>query len=603
MPVFPSPIRILALLLVLSFSCARPVAAQQSAEPSSPPNAADQFRFRVNVNRVVVDVVVTDSNGKPVGGLTQKDFSLFEDGQPQNILSFDVHSLDTNPDYSRKLPPMPANTFVNIAPEPERGPLYVLLLDLVNTEQSDQPYARQQLLKFVQSKPQGTRFAVFVRSDGLHLVQGFTADRDQLYRTLDPAHSLPHVPRIFLLGGNYGHNDALMTTSVFRDIAVYLDGLPGRKNIIWISGLFPLDLFPHQDDRPDMRTDAQETLDALARSESAIYPVDVTGVQAFPAGRLTGATTGAGPASGPPGLTVSDAHTLSSQMGTAGMGTSLSENNTVQDVIANMTGGRAFYSRNDLGNVLEEATEAGSTYYTLTYSPSHTNFDGRMRKIQVVLSEKGDRLEYRRGYLATGPQSPILPDRYQERRNADTANLRPIGDSLSAYMQHGAPIARQVYFQVHVRALHSAQLATPQQMANLVDQPTYFQFRQRKRPNRPLAPIKLQPYLIEYQIIGRIPKFEVAAGVYDEESRLLNGDVEEASSANPGPSDMHSDFTYFRVQQRIDVPPGAVSLRLAVRDVSTDRMGTMEIPLPLVPEPVPATLSDSQSGSSPRQKP
>ena len=82
---------------------------------------------------------------------------------------------------------------------------------------------------------------------------------------------------------------------------------------------------------------------------------------------------------------------------------------------------------------------------------------------------------------------------------------------------------------------------------------------------------------------------EVAAGAYDDEGRLLNGDVEEASSASSAPSppasDAQSNFTYFRVQQKIDVPVGTTSLRFGVRDLSTDRMGTMEIPLPLAPEP------------------
>ena len=185
---------------------------------------------------------MSDSNGKPVHGLTQKDFSIDEDGKPQTVVSFDAHSFGVKPDYFTNLPPLPPSTFVNIATEPEKGPLHVLLLDLVNTEQSDQPYARQQLLKFINDKPEGTRFAVFMLTDGLHLVQGFTLCKAQLSRSLDPEHPGLHVPRLFLLGANYGRNDAMTSGSVFKAIAFYLDGLPGRKNIIWLSGQFPLDL-------------------------------------------------------------------------------------------------------------------------------------------------------------------------------------------------------------------------------------------------------------------------------------------------------------------------------------------------------------------------
>jgi len=569
----------IVLAFGLALLTANPISAQRPQSPPRPlqSNPGTSFKFQVDVNRVIVDVVVTDSSSKPVRGLTQKDFSIYEDGEPQNVLSFDVHSLDSNPTYFAKLPPMPPNTFVNIATEPERGPLYVLLLDLVNTAPDDQMYARQQLLKFIESKPQGTRFAVFVVSDGLHLVQGFTADRTRLYATLDTSHSIPHVPRVFLLGCNNGVDDPVTTVSVFKAIALYLEGLPGRKNIIWVSGLFPLDLFPHDNGQLDTSQEARETLDAITRSDSSIYPVDVTGARVLSPGALQG------PAGFPD----------------CPVNMSVSTNYMIEDVVAEKTGGRAFYSRNDLKDMLEEATEAGSEYYTLTYSPSNRKFDGKTHAIRVELDKKGYHLEYRRAYLATGPQSPILPARYEDRKADESAKLRPIGDSLSAYMQHGAPTAREVYFRAHVRASDSPHLATADQMENLVDQPTYFQWRHKKHPKKPLAPIKLQSYQIDYQIIARIPNLEVAAGVYDNEGRLLNGDVEEASSGNPKTSDARAKFTYFRVQQRIDVPETAVSLRLGVRDLSTDRMGTMEISLPLPPEP----LSDAQTSVPSAEKP
>jgi len=260
------------------------------------------------------------------------------------------------------------------------------------------------------------------------------------------------------------------------------------------------------------------------------------------------------------------------------------------DEIADFTGGRAFYSRNDLAKVLEEATDHGFNYYTLTYSPSNLNFDGELRYIFVRLAHASKRLnlEYRRGYLATAPESPIMPMRAKPRK-IDKINegltLRPVGDSLSAYMQHGAPIARQVYFQAHVSAVTQPHLATPEEMANLVDRPTYFRYRQKRHPKKYLEPAKIQTYQIEYQILARIPNLEVAAGAYDGDARLLDGDVEEASSDNANPGNQAADYSFFRVEQRIEVPVDAVFLRLGVRDLSTDRMGTLEISLPLAPEP------------------
>jgi VWFA-related protein len=590
---------VLATVAGLAQENANPVRNQQTSGSQN----SNQFLFRRNVNRVVVDVVVSDSNGKPVRGLAKQDFAIYEDGKPQTILSFEAHSLDSSPGYYKKLPPMPPNEFVNIATEPEKGPLYVLLVDLLNTERDDQPYARQQLLKFIANKPEGTRFAVFVLSDGLHLVQGFTSNRGELNAALDPSSPRPHIPRIFLLAQNYGKGDSVWMVNVFKRIALFLDGLPGRKNIIWLSDAFPLDLFPHRDDAPDMRADVTETLDALARSESVIYTVDLSGVDPFPAGRSTGSTLSAAPASGAPGIVVSDSNTLSQQMQIVSSGNASESgniSNAVQDTIAGLTGGRAFYSRNDLKNAIEEATEAGADYYTLTYSPSNQTFDGKLRKIRVQLATKGYHLEYRRGYLGTAPESPIMPIYYDHKQEQVTEGLklRPIGDSLSAYMQHGAPIAREVYFRAYVHALAPPAPATREQMANLVDQPTYFRARQKKHPSKPLAPVKLQTCVIDYQIIARVPSFEVAAGVYDEDGNLLNGDVEEASPAQTVLSDPNAKFAYFRVQQKIDIPISATSIRLAVRDVSTDRMGTLEIPFPLAPEPTQTPVSVSSPSSS-----
>jgi VWFA-related protein len=547
--------------------------AQHRASPSVPTPQSNleeqsepQYTFKTNVDRVIVDVIVNDANGKPVRGLNKQGFSIYEDGKSQKVLSFDVHSLDSDSGYFAKLPPMPLNTFVNISSEPERGPLYVLLLDLVNTEPDDQMHARQELLKFVDAKPQGTRFAVFVVSDGLYLAQGFTADRTRLYATLDPSHSIPHVPRVFLLGCNYGKDDSTASVSVFKSIAEYLMGLPGRKNIIWVSGLFPLNLFPHDDEQMENREDVREALDAITKSDSAIYPVSVSGVQVLSPGVSLG-----GSAAGSSDCPVSS---------------SVASNHLVQDEVAEITGGRAFYSRNDLKDVLQTATEAGSEYYTMTYSPSNRNFDGKTRTIRVELEKKNYHLEYRRAYATIPPPSPTVRAKSKPRDQDKNVNLRPIGDSLAAYMQRGAPIARQVYFRAHVQALDSPHIATADQMDNMVNQPTYFHLRHKKHPSKPLKPVVLQSYLIEYQIIARIPNLEVAAGVYDDDGSLLNGDVEEASSTNPTAPDPQAKFAYFRVQQKIDVPANAVSLRVGVRDLSTDRMGTMEISLPLAPEPV-----------------
>jgi hypothetical protein len=59
--------------------------------------------------------------------------------------------------------------------------------------------------------------------------------------------------------------------------------------------------------------------------------------------------------------------------------------------------------------------------------------------------------------------------------------------------------------------------------------------------------------------------------------RIAKKDLDET----PGSPD---SALFFRVEQELEVPVGAASLRLAVRDVINDRTGAMEITLPLPPQ-------------------
>src|SRR6202789_2212883 len=378
--------------------------------------AASDLVLKSTVNRVLLDVVVTDTNGRPVRGLTAKDFSVAEDGRAQEILAFDVHSLETASDFA-KLPPLPANTYVNIPPAPERGPLYVLLLDLVNSENTDEPYARRQLLNFIGEKPKGTRVAIFVLSDGLHFVQGFTDDEKQLYAVLDRANPRPHIPRIFLEQKNFGKGDVGMMVSVVTNIGRFLDGLPGRKNLLWFAGDFPLTLSP-TDDVKSYQDEIKGALDTLAQAQVAVYPVDIRGVVTENAHAAAGDTGGGGvttdyrngspPAgSGSATVAIGSASADSTPFATfphdgGDQGNAiLMQSYRIQDEVAKITGGRGFHSNNGMKDLLEEVVEDGANYYTVTYSPSNHNFNGAPRAIRVELANRGYQLSYRRSYYGT----------------------------------------------------------------------------------------------------------------------------------------------------------------------------------------------------------
>ena len=604
-------------LTVLLLGCSILLIAQNI--PSAPPEKVlphpDPFILRKTVRRVIVDVVVRGPDNKPIRGMLAKNFTVSEDGQPQRVLTFEAHEFDTPsialPADGPKLPP---NVFVNVPSTPERGPLYVILYDMVNMEMDDQITARAQVMKFIRGIPRGARFAVYVHSEGLHLVQGFTSDRDQIFAALDPEKPKAHVPRSFLMQRNFGRGDPVAMMSVFTHIGEFLDGIPGRKNLIWIAGTFPVSLYARQGDPQDLRNDARDELNALARAEVAVYPINVRGVVTNPEGALNGAgphtgvggsVASVGPPSGTPAPTMPTPSPITTVVnsgvgpiqGTGGVDSVYSDN-MMQNDIANATGGRAFYSDNGIREILDDAVEDGGNYYTLTYSPTNPNYDGSLRRISVTLNQHGYHLAYRRSYYADDPDTPQVHNKKHEsdEETPAEAEAKTREHLMYANLQHGAPLIHQLIFKVRIHAVGAPELATPAQMTTLAA------FSRGKR-GKPSKPVKVQSYAIYYVVVasqikhqkGQAVPLEFAAVAYDPDGFIANGifeNVADDSLSNPfgglqpaPPESWEPDKQIvYRAMQELVVPVNAASLRVAVRDTSNDRLGSLEIPLPLVPE-------------------
>ena len=74
-----------------------------------------------------------------------------------------------------------------------------------------------------------------------------------------------------------------LTLEAMEELSRYLAGIPGRKNLVWFSGGFPLNLFPNPDLQDSFVTERKyerqiQRMDALlSAAEIAIYPVDAEG--------------------------------------------------------------------------------------------------------------------------------------------------------------------------------------------------------------------------------------------------------------------------------------------------------------------------------------
>jgi VWFA-related protein len=586
MILFPALSRCVLTFLTLSFLPAAQLAAQSGAPqsqtqdlspaqnngtapsklvgqpaPELPTEAQEPtLTIRQTVRRVIVDVMVRDANGKPVHGLTASDFSVTEDKEPQRVLSFDVYDFDkASISRAPNDPPLPPNVFENLPKAPERGPLYVMLLDLVNTETTDQMTARQQVLKFIKSKPAGTRFAVFITTDKLYLVQGFTEDKDLLYAALDPNRPKSHVPKVFMLARNYGYGDPYTAVDMLTHIGEYMDGIPGRKNLIWMAGTFPLSISPQEGNSP-LGDNIKAEINALAQAQIAVFPADVSGVDPNPAVSTFVASRAA------------------------------------EEQIASATGGRAFYNDNGVVDILNTATEDGGNYYTLTYAPPTYVDDGKCHNIAVKLDQGNYQLSYRRNYC----RIPLVSTTEEEEKgNPVTATVAvPLraGDVLQGNIKPGAPMLHDLVFSVHLRTEGGVVTATPTQMVLLEEQSAFYRTHSRNRPLKPLPPVKIQTYTVDYRVLD--PQFKVAAehggpkatlefavAAFDEDGKVLNGIVNDGvpeESTQPA----ENKAGLYRLHQSLIVPVGAKSIRVGVRDRMNDRIGTLEVPLPLASGPV-----------------
>ena len=565
---------------------------------------------------VLLDVVVTDSRSQPVPGLRQRDFSVFEDGKPQHVDSFEVHNAaSVSPKMDLKpleMPILAANTFLNVPTPHDNLPLTILLYDLLNTPIDDQPFAHKEIVKFLTNKPAG-RFAIFVLTDKLRLLQGFTDDEQTLIRAMNAKQTGQYKSPVYLSQMDEQRDSSVLaadsraqgmaslmgqmedsarnyfltrrverTMDAFADIARFVNGLPGRKNLIWLSGAFPATILPGSDPAQpfgspstmgfdpfvtsvSFASDMRQTADLLTVGQIAVYPVDIRGLSTNPYASADNNDPGAGGAFAK--------HLRDFQ-------TRLADEHDTMDKIAEDSGGHAFYNSNGLEKAISAANEDGANYYTLSYSPANAKFDGSLRHIRVATNQKGLHLSYRRSYLADDDSV------FSERK----ANV--MAGHLDAALRRGAPSIHELAFGVHAVPMGGPAPVTAAQIAQLAQFPAFSS--QKKWDS-----VKMQYYSIDYALLPRQIAFapladgtrhaalEFLFAVFDKDGVTMasarSTDNEELTAREYASIRKGT----YRVNQLIEVPSSASSLRLVVRDASTGHIGAMELPLPLSRETLP----------------
>jgi len=578
-------------LLIFPLLAVHPSAAQNE-------NAAgtgQQPTFKSNVRVVLVDVVVTNSKDEPVTGIKKEQFQVFEDGKPQTVGSFEEHAgIPDAPELSRMAKP-PPNVFTNAPLVKSGDAANILLLDSLNTQLWDQSYVHAQMIKYIKDVRPGTRLAIFTLSDRLRFVQGFTEDPALLMAALNgkngagnpelsPLLETPseqNASRLlvgqmramgaatsiqaaasalaaFMAENTSSQNGvrASLTLEAIDQLAMYLQAIPGRKNVIWFSGSFPLNTLSTD---PNMLRDygreVAKTANLLAAARIAVYPIGVGAMGLSPNAIYDSSTPAAGT-----GVTNANTATQYQTQSLEMESTERAQNSASLDEIAKNTGGESFINRNEFNGVLDHVVKTGTYYYTLTYSPTNQKMDGELRRIQIKLADGKYKLAYRRGYYATNDFMSPAPKK------------PPKGDPLKPLMEHGTLDSTSILYTMKVApAANQPGTLEPGGSNRLHDSVTRFS-----------ADFVVPLENLDFEVTGdgvRHGNVELALVAYDHDGHALNWLFRAiVTSLKPDvyPLVLKTGAVF---HQDIDVPPGGNYLRAGIYDLRSNRAGTLEIPL------------------------
>jgi VWFA-related protein len=378
---------------------------------------------------------VRDGRSRPVTDLAAGDFQVFEDGQEQKISLF---SAQPQAAASAPVSGHPAVASVSNAIGAPGG-VVVILFDRLNTAWADQSQARRHIIKYLSEVAPTDRVGLYVLdSTTVSIVHDFTSDASSLLRALNRAQARtsreiaiaeegkPSVassgdPRSAavdamldadlerldqMIKGDAVKDRAESTLSALEAIAHHLASVPGRKNLIWVSSAFPLS-FDDGFGRRSMYREVNHATRAINDADVSIYPVDARG--------LMGAFVSA------PGA---------KQQVFSSMAMTMPAVDSMK-MLAELTGGVAYFNTNDLGGAIARAVGDSRATYLLGYYPAKTQWDGHFRKIAVKVQRSGVDVSHRAGYLALPPP----PQTSDSRQNAI---FRALASPLNAT---GLPLA------------------------------------------------------------------------------------------------------------------------------------------------------------------
>jgi VWFA-related protein len=546
-----------------------------------------------STTRLVQVNVIVERKGKPVTGLTKEDFTITDQNQPQKIASFTEvmnepaagtsKTQATSPPQSNSLSqtisPPTGSTFSN-RPSSEEGvpsSVTVILLDALNTSFQELGNAREEIKNFLRQIEPRDQVALYGLSSQLFVIHGFTSDAASLLQALDknktgnvynpsasdvmPSQTGDTDLDAFITAASQHAADmqtlnrAEFTANVIAAIANSLAAIPGRKNLVWVSGGFPFKIGTgtikddpqgkNGDGAPgpsnsvayrSFQKEVEAAAEAVNNANLAIYPVDARG--------LIGAQNFS-----------AEVHSRTPTNQRTRRPTAVQQvapprdNFDTMNELADRTGGRAFYNANDIQGSIRRAIDDSRDTYVLEYYPTGVEWDGTFHAIKVGVKQSGVTVRSRSGYFALGDPA------------ADPMRVEQmVQDALSSPFEDSE-------LGISVETSAAGTSATGAARINVQ--------------------VRVDPARVRFHQGGDkwLDDIEIICAQYSADGKPINGNKQTVNVSLSQAEYEESLRTGVRVARGVSIRDGAVKLRVVVHDIGSGSVGSVDVPLAAILAP------------------
>lgn len=529
--------------------------------------------FRATTRLVELSVTALDRKGQAVTDLKLEDFTIEEGGKVRPIAIF---KYEGGPSTEPSALPLPTGLFTNrveFTPGPPRN-ITALLLDELNTPIQNSMRVRAMAMKYLKALAPRSRMAVYQMSSGLRVLHDFTDDADSLRGRIDKALiAMPLEATIDMdkavieaeqfvemfatdrqmaaeaveIARNQLETDMLAnaqarsfrlakTLAAIESLGQHLSGIPGRKNLVWIGGGISISSVtgalgtgPHGSVET-FEDKVKRTSQKLAQQGVVLYIVDAKGLEV--ARSQSAESAGMLPMRGRGRFEPQqDAERLSDDTFPA------------MNMMSSMTGGRYLRNSNDLAAGFKSAAVDLAGSYTLGFYVSDAP-DNKWHTLKASVKRSGVELRHRKGYLA----EPIaaVPALWTSEM-AMAAVSDPVGSSAVQLTAYCGP--------------------SPDGEAGTL-----------------VANLQIEPASLRFQTDGANLQARIQV-IFAERgpaggTRLMSDAPTITIPVEKWEAAQKEGLRYSRQWKP---GPDAVSVRLIVRDMSTGKYGTLDVPLKKLP--------------------